>query len=383
MKKNDIACLVVGMALLGSSLAGYGMESNEVIGKQKGGSTQATDKLEQGEYRVSKGAFKECLKHFLDCKWEKLEESIKKVFEAKGHHNHFETDLGEIEESLADDYRKAEGFFNTEENKRSLLEKVQMYFKNMDNIVNDPKTFCKENPKEFGDFLDFLYKEKDLNQELPKHLKKLQGTKNGVFREALQDEDPRSICAQQLSGIVFSFLASQNKDKNDSIRCKFYDRFKKGDNWSYCMAYVDLQTLIGTVYFYRPDSPVEEKPTNTFVMVFSKDSQDSFQISLKSVYPWLGRDAFLKAEDKAGGQNPEKQPEEADRKKSDEKCKGFFGVSLEEEIRSPSSEEQLEDDDEIEEVSNTGNSRKKNAPIGTVRKKNSVKKVERPEREDC
>jgi hypothetical protein len=48
MKKKHMAHLFLGIALLASSLTGYGMESNEVIGKQKGGATQATDKLEQG-----------------------------------------------------------------------------------------------------------------------------------------------------------------------------------------------------------------------------------------------------------------------------------------------------------------------------------------------
>jgi hypothetical protein len=403
MKKNYIAHLVLGMALLGSSLMGYGMEKQ----------------LEQEEYRVSKRAFKECLEKYFFLKEGKnaktnFEVHLETLLSSDHHKKHFEADRQKIKEGLDKDYKQAKEFFQDNDYQRVLLEKAQIYLKNLDvNNINDIEAFCKKNSQELSDFLDFLSKEKDLIQELPKHLKKLQGTKNGVFNEKDKDQ-----CAQQLSKVVLDFLDPQNKEENNSIRCKFYERIEKGDNWFYCMAYVNLEgfvkdsvgnvknpqgefNVIGDIDFYhwdpeKNDLVVKAKPTNTLVMVFRKDSKASTKVYLKHAYPYLGRDAFLEAGgDKAGDQNPdnlakkEKKSEGEDQKKSDEKCKGFFGVSLEEEISSLSLEEQLEEDDEICEDSfrgqlpdypevdkkNAGNSKKGNANLGVYNKYDDNKKI--------
>jgi flavodoxin len=348
MRKDYVARFLLGIALLGSSVMGYGMESNEVIGKQKGG-IQAPDKLEQGEYRVSKGAFKECLKHFLECKKYTpngrpkgiLSSLLKSVFTPKQlkdrqsfgykvndhYKKHFEADSPTIKRALVKDYQDTEEWLK--DDAECWLEKAKTFWKK--NVpAEDFLNFFKENPKELSGFLNVLSQEKDSNQELPKHLKKLQGTKNGVFNEKDKDQ-----CAQRLSEVVLEFLASENKDKNDSMRCKLYDRFEKGTNWSYCMAYVDLQAPIGTVHFCHPDRVIErdlvvqEQATNILVMVFCKDSNKSTNVYLKHAYPYLGRGVFLKEdpindlEGQLGNLSLEKQLEEGDKM-----CKGFFGVKL-------------------------------------------------------
>jgi hypothetical protein len=309
MKKNDIAHLVLGMALLGSSVMGYGMDE-EVIGKKKGGSTQATDKLEKGECFVPKGFFQECLKHFLECKKYTLSSLLGNVFapkELKGqqptdhYQKHFQKNSSEIKEGLDKDYKQAKEFFQKDGNRHSLREKVQIYLeqndsenlKNLDvNNINNIEAFCKKNSQELSGFLNFLSKEKGSKQELQKHLKNLQGTKNGVFTEK-----DRGQCAQQLSEAVLGFLNNANNTRD--IRCKFYDRIGN-DNIKrpYCTAYVDLQAPIGAVHFYHPDGLVEAKPTNTLVMVFRKDSKDEKEVYLKHAYPHLGRGVFLKEDQK-------------------------------------------------------------------------------------
>jgi hypothetical protein len=344
MKKNYVARFLLGMALLGSSVMGYGMESNEVIGKQKMGATQATDKLEQGEYRVSKGVFKECFDCFLNdnkdlcnprddsedlCEnlndsiypEDIVEESLKQVFEDKRHHNHFKTNPGEIKKSLADDYEKAKNW---------LLDNRQ-WVKDFSEFLSNKglSKYSNSTSKDFlpllkGEHLDNFLKSlsENTNQTLKDKLENLQGTKNGVFTEN------RDQCAQQLSQAVLGFLDSENKDENDFIRCKFYDLVGEGNiKRPYCMAYVDLKGFtkdpMATLHFYHPDALVKEKPTNTLVMVFRNDCPSAFKISLKNAYPWLGRDVFLKTQDKDKDQNIGNLAEQLE--EGNRMCKGFFG----------------------------------------------------------
>jgi hypothetical protein len=327
MKKKHMARLVLGMVLLASSLTGYGMESNEVIEKQKGGATQATDKLEQGECFVSKKAFRECLSYFLygHGKFLKIDKdtqlssedifknSLKHVFEQKPgekHHNYFETNLEKIKDSLKADYLNVCQWFlgNTEK----WVGKFKDSLDDNDHLQYENYTGSNLRPllkgEHLDDFLKFLSDKKDTDQILKNRLGNLQYTKKSVFNNINKDQ-----CAQQLSRSVLDCLDFENK--YDPIRCRFYDRIDSNHiKQSYCKVYIDITGFvkrpIGKVHFYNLKNDLEYYNTKILVMVFGKDSQDSFRVSLEDAYPWAGRDEFLKARDKAGDENPDSLAEE-------------------------------------------------------------------------
>jgi hypothetical protein len=395
MKKKHMARLVLGMTLLGSFLTGYGMESNEVIEKQKGGATQATDKLEQGECFVSKKAFKEYFHYFLKdhtkfLKIEKdtqlssddiLENSLKQVFNDKipivyvlglrGCDN-FETNAGPIRGALEGEYMTACIWLrhNTEKwvgkfkdflsekdpGKYTVSEKDpgKYTYASNDlspllesghfNIFSGPNRLNQiggdllsllEKEYLYG-FLRFLSDKKDPDQMLKDQLKNLT-PKKGVFQQKYKDS-----CAEELSKSILDFLDFENKC--DPIRCRFYDRVGRDNiKRSYCKVYIDLRGFIKCPYYdYFIKGPyydyigkvycfkAEKYETTILAMVFAQDSQDSFKVSLRNAYPWLGRDAFLKVRDKAGYQNPDNLAEEMENLSleapqiKDDKLREFF-----------------------------------------------------------
>jgi hypothetical protein len=351
MKKKHITHLFLGIALLASSLTGYGMESDAVIGKQKGEGPLSTDKLEEGEYFVSKKMFKKCFKHFLNdnkkhCKdlqgkdkklmyADILENSLKQVFDGKttseqSYCDHFEKKAVNIKKSLKTNYLNACKWVigNTEKWAGKfhgfLMEQDHLQYKSYKN--RELLRLLKG--EHLDGFLKFLSNKKDIDQELHGHLKNIQGSKIGIFQEK-----NKSKCAEKITKVVLASLRLENKADDQTIRYKFYNRFD-GDkvHWSYCVAYVDLKVPMGTVYFYNPKGErIKEEKTNIFAMVFGKDSQDSFQVSLEDAYPWLGRESFLKARDKAGDQNADNLVEQMESLSlevpqiNDDQLREFFG----------------------------------------------------------
>jgi hypothetical protein len=257
MKKTYLARLVLGMTLLGSFLTGYGMESNEVIEKQKGGATQATDKLEQGECFVSKKVFGKCLKGFLKDRSQEgtkqqealgglLSKTFGGVFSpeqpagqevSNDHHKkHFQTNSPIIKGGLAKDYQETEKWLK--DHAGDWLEKAKNFCE--ENIQADViLDLFKENLEVLKGFLIFLSKERCINQSLEKNLEKIkQGLQSDYkdgkkwlleeknlklwlekakqcFQENIQAEDFLDLFKENLE-VLKGFLVFLSKEKDDN-----------------------------------------------------------------------------------------------------------------------------------------------------------------------
>jgi hypothetical protein len=198
-----------------------------------------------------------------------------------------EKNLGKIKQGLQSDYKDGKKWLLEEKNLKLWLEKAKQCFR--ENIqAEDFLDLFKENLEILKGFLVFLSKEKDDNQELQDQLEKLQGGKEGIFRQ-----ENRIQCAQETSRAILAHL----DDENGFIWCNFYELSDK----SYCMAYIDItgfvQAPVSIVHFYHPkDGFVNKDNTNILVMVFGKDSPDSLKIFSKKASPWLGQDVLQELE---------------------------------------------------------------------------------------
>jgi hypothetical protein len=336
MKKNDMARLVLGMALLGSSLAGHGMKKTE--GPKKV-SSQKSGIFKEGELPVSKKVFKECLDKFLDdqikyyivsgkstmifCD-EILMDCFEDVFNVKTGHNRFEKNPENIKESLRKDYEKVLAWLK--EHEQDWVEKFTCFCKNfnvkeeeyLSKTSQDLFLLFKESPPVFEAFLNFLSQEKYCDQELQSNLENMQGPKIGIFQEK-----DKNKCSAKITKIILSSLYLEDKKDDPTVQCKFYRRSDcSKQDASYCMVYLDFKDKIGEVHYYNAeDGSVITKDTNTFVMGFQRDSK--LGVFLKNAYPWLGREIFKSKPDFFPQQPLENFFLEA-RKMGDRMCERFF-----------------------------------------------------------
>jgi hypothetical protein len=288
MKKNDMARLVLGMALLGSSLAGYGMESDEDDKSEKI-INQKRNIRKEGEYYISSGKFMDYAASMMG------KDSLKKAF-GRGVYG-VRGDQKYLVARALDDL--ALGVYHwIYDNPEKWLGKAREYFqKEMLNSEAFIDLLWKD-PYQVEGFLNFLSKEPYSDYETRIYLDIFCIPRVGVFQKK-----NLAVCVEQIYSAI--------REIDGDVRCSLYKgadslldqrlvNKNKKDLRLYCMAFLDLQKPIGCVY-YRDDRTymaypykknIERIETHTLVMVFEKDQPEDTPC-LVGVYPWVDHSKVL------------------------------------------------------------------------------------------
>jgi hypothetical protein len=283
MKKNDMAHLVLGMALLGSSLMGYGMEKIE---------GQKVEDIKLGSFKgyVASALDKDSLWKFFDLKtgYPKLANEENIETRVKEHLTFVQRDNFLQYYSPSIKGKKAPLSGEPSKIKQEWLKKAcDFYQKNTFN-AKDFLNLLKKSPKDLQGFLNFLSQKKDVDYGLRHSLEVAQTPTVGVFQEK-----DNFICIEKLYSAI--------TDANDNMKCRFYEVFHplygpfnrnlvdethRGIQ-PYCMAFLDLKETIGHVY-YLDRGHTKKIATSTVAMIFEKD-QPNNEARLIKIDPWLDR----------------------------------------------------------------------------------------------